>query len=79
MQGLIALIGLEIFIIAFDKYIKTRYDEVFASTPIAILEAAPKVELDPQLYVPAPLRKGAEGWYLEWGKAWQGWGVGRYV
>lgn len=79
VQGFLSLVVLESFIISFDKYLTSRYDAVFASTPIAILDAAPKVEMDPELYLPPPLRKGAEGWYLEWGKAWQGWGAPKYV
>jgi len=79
IQGLISLILLESVIISFDKYLTSQYDAVFASIPVAILEGAPKVEMDPELFVPPPLRKGAEGWYLEWGKAWQGWGQFRYV
>lgn len=78
VQGAISLFGLEVFLIAFDKYLAARYDAVFKEIPVAILEAAPRVELDPDLFVPLPLRPGAEGWYLEWGKAWQGWGVARY-
>jgi hypothetical protein len=79
VQGFLCLFCLEIFLIAFDKYLTSRYDQVFKSTPIAILEAAPKVNMDPELFVAPPLRKNAEGWYLEWGKAWQGWGAPKYV
>jgi hypothetical protein len=79
VQGFLALILLESFIISFDKYLTSRYDAVFKSIPVAILEGAPKVEMDPELYIAPPLRKGAEGWYMEWGKAWQGWGAPRYV
>jgi hypothetical protein len=79
VQGFISLIVLEIFIIAFDKYLTSRYDSVFKSTPMAILEASPKVDLDPQLFVPPPLRKNGEGWYLENGKCWQFWGAPKYV
>lgn len=78
VQGSIAVIGFEIFLIAFDRYIAARYDSIFTSTPIMVKEAAPRMELDPMLYVPPPLRPGAEGWYLEWGKTWQGWGAPRY-
>lgn len=78
VEGLLGLIAVEIFLIAFDRYLTQRYDTVFASLPVAVLEAAPRVELDPELYVQPPLRQGAEGWYLEYGKCWQGWGVPRY-
>ena len=78
VQGGVSLIGLEIFIIAFDRYLVSRYDSVLKSIPIAVLEAAPRVNLDPELYVPPPLRRGALGWHLEWGKGWQGWGAPRY-
>lgn len=60
------------------RYLATRYDAVYASVPVAVLEAMPRVELDPALYVPPPLRPKAEGWNLEYGKAWQFWGAPRY-
>ena len=71
-------LALEIFLIAFDRYLTQRFDTVFKEIPVAILEAAPRMELDQDLFVPPPLRAGAEGWYLEWGKTWQGWGAPRY-
>ena len=77
-EGLISLITLEIFLIAFDRYLTMRYDSVYCSTPVSILEAAPRVDLDPELYVPPPLRRGAQGWRLEWGKAWEHSDMPRY-
>ncbi len=78
VQGIISLWGLIPALLVFDSYLRTRYDRVYASTPVALLEAAPRAELGPELYVPPPLRRRAEGWHPEWGKAWQGWGAPRY-
>ncbi|EFN57874.1 hypothetical protein CHLNCDRAFT_57000 [Chlorella variabilis] len=39
---------------------------------------APKVEVDPATYLPPPLRPGAVGWYPEWGKVWEKYGISRH-
>ncbi|PRW05771.1 ERD4-related membrane [Chlorella sorokiniana] len=39
---------------------------------------APTVELDPAVFVPPPLRPRAVGWYPEWGKVWEKYGISRY-
>ncbi|CAG9467171.1 unnamed protein product [Pedinophyceae sp. YPF-701] len=40
--------------------------------PLATASAAPPALIDPQLYLPPPLRAGARGWHPESGKAWLG-------
>ena len=78
VQGAIGLVGHVTFLIMFNRYLSERYDSIFQSTPMAILESAPRVQLDPALYTPPPLRQGAEGWHLQWGRCWQGWGAPAY-
>jgi hypothetical protein len=51
---------------------------IYEEVPVAVLEAQPRVELDDDLFVPPPLRRGAQGWFCEWGKVWQGWGAFTY-
>lgn len=60
------------------RYLTARYDSIYLSIPVTVVEALPRSELDPQLWVPAPLRPNAKGWFLEWGKAWQFYGAPRY-
>lgn len=47
--------------------------------PLQATLAAPRAEqLDPSAFLPPPLRKGAVGWYPEWGKVWEKYGISRY-
>jgi len=71
IQGCLTIILLEILLIVFDRYLTSRYDSVYAAAPVGLLESAPRVELDSQSFVPPPLKPKAEGWFLEWGKAWE--------
>ena len=77
-QGGITLILGEILMLAFDKHISAKYDTVVHETPVEVLEAIPRGNLDLQQFMPASLRDNQDGWYLEYGKAWQGWGPPRY-
>ena len=78
VQGGITLILGEILMLVFDKYISAKYDTVVLETPVEVLEAIPRANLDLQQFMPASLRDDQDGWYLEYGKAWQGWGAPRY-
>jgi hypothetical protein len=78
VQGGIAIIGGELFILAFNKYIEGRYDSIYDEPPVSLLESIPRANIDSQLFLPPPLRENEEGWFLEWGKAWQYWGAPRY-
>eukprot|EP00890_Picochlorum_soloecismus_P002178 jgi/Picsp_1/2961/NSC_01185-R1_erd4-related membrane protein len=78
VQGGIAIICGELFILAFNKYIVGRYDSIYDEPPISLLESIPRANIDSQLFLPPPLREDEEGWFLEWGKAWQYWGAPRY-
>lgn len=78
VQAGIAIIGGELVLLAFQKYLKERYDSIYDEAPVALLESIPRASLDPELFVPPPLRTNMDGWFLEWGKAWQFWGAPRY-
>lgn len=78
VQGAIAIIGGELFILAFNKYIEGRYDSIYDEPPISLLESIPRANIDSQMFLPPPLRENEEGWFMEWGKAWQFWGAPRY-
>lgn len=47
--------------------------------PLETALAAPEARVAPVVYTPASLRPGASGWYPEYGKAWENWGVPLYV
>ena len=40
---------------------------------------APTADIDPAVYMPPPLRYGAVGWFPEWGKVWEKYGIPRYT
>lgn len=78
VQGGIAIIGGELLMLAFNKYLTRRYDSIYDETPIELLESIPKANIDPTIFMPPSLKEDREGWFLEWGKAWQFWGAPRY-
>ena len=77
VQAILCLTLLEALVVLFDRYLGIRYDAIFYGLPCAALEAAPRVNLDPELFVAPPLRERARGWFLEWGKAWEFFGAPR--
>eukprot|EP00889_Picochlorum_renovo_P003103 jgi/Picre1/30133/NNA_005502.t1 len=78
VQGGIAIIGGELLMLMFNKYITSKYDSIVHEVPVALLEAIPRANLDKQQFLPPSLRKDEEGWFLEHGKAWIFWGAPRY-
>lgn len=46
--------------------------------PLQATLTAPRANVDPAMYRPPPLRTHAVGWYPEWGKVWEWYGLGRY-
>jgi hypothetical protein len=78
VQGGIAIIGGELLMLAFDKFIRAKYDSVVHDAPVELLEAIPRAKLDPQQFLPPSLRDNEDGWFMEHGKAWIFWGAPRY-
>jgi hypothetical protein len=46
--------------------------------PLHATLAAPKARPDPAAFLPPPLRPQAVGWWPEWGKVWEKYGISRY-
>ncbi|EIE23620.1 hypothetical protein COCSUDRAFT_63147 [Coccomyxa subellipsoidea C-169] len=63
----------------FHSYARARYGEAVAHMPLETALAAPEARVAPVVYTPASLRPGASGWYPEYGKAWENWGVPLYT
>jgi len=78
VQATLAFLLLGGWVIALSYYLANKYDVLLEGTPLALLEAAPRVTLHKDCFTPPPLRAGAKGWFPEYGKAWQYWGVKRY-
>lgn len=64
--------------LAFDRYLTVTYDSIYKSLPVALLEASPRLEVDQQAFIAAPLRPGAAQWFLNWGTVWEFFGINRY-
>ena len=47
--------------------------------PLQATLAAQPARVHPLTFVPPPLRPRAVGWYPEWGRVWEKYGVGRYA
>ena len=60
------------------KQFKERVGGYAHSVPLPAAKAAPRAAVDPGAYLPPPLRRGAVGWYPEWGLPWEKYGIVRY-
>lgn len=52
----------------FGRYCETRYGSAVRHMPIETAAAAPQASVPAVVYMPPALRKGAAGWYPEFGK-----------
>jgi len=78
-QAVLMLCSLPLYLLRFDIYLNSRYDGVVEQIPLMAVHKAGRVDsVDPDLWTPAPLREGAQGWHPQWGVVWQYWGVPRY-
>lgn len=77
-QSLIMLLTLLPFLFMFNRVLYQRYDAAVVIPPVVTAIGTKQVVVDPVEYQPPPLRKQGEGWHLEWGKAWEYWGMVRY-
>jgi hypothetical protein len=62
----------------FHRYCKYRFQVGIQSLPLELAERAPRASVDSWVYVPPPLQEQSLGWYPEWMKAWDGWGMPAY-
>ena len=76
--ALIMLFTLVPYLIVFNHYLTQRFDAVVAQLPVITTVGAEEICIDPTTYAPPPLLEHGKGWHLDWGKAWQYWGVPRY-
>ncbi len=77
LQGVLSLCLLPL-IFFFSRRCHDRFDAAVASMPLWLAHAAPRTEVNPEVYVAPALRQGARGWFFEAGKAWVRWGVPMY-
>jgi hypothetical protein len=48
------------------------------SLPLDLANNAPKARVPALAYIPPPLQASSWGWYPEWQKIWDGWGMPAY-
>lgn len=51
----------------------------YTRRPLQASLAAPRAEIDPATFLPPPLRPRSVGWYPEWGKVWEKYGLTRHT
>lgn len=76
--ALIALITQQIGLLLYHKKVTLSVGHYARVLPLHTTLGAPRVSIDPATYLPPPLRKQAVGWYPEWGKVWEKYGISRY-
>jgi hypothetical protein len=57
------------------RYLSARYDTIIEQLPVEVALQAPRLTIDPSLYLPPPLKADGKGWHPQWGRAWQWWGA----
>lgn len=63
----------------FSNHARKKYGEATRNMPLETAALAPLANVPPDMYMPPALRPGCPGWYPEYGKAWENWGVPAYV
>lgn len=76
--ALIALITQQIGLLLYHKKVSLSVGHYARVLPLHSTLGAPRVSIDPATFLPPPLRKQAVGWYPEWGKVWEKYGISRY-
>ena len=79
LQGSLLWLTLLPLLYFFASGITARFGAAVDRTPLEAAAAAPAARLDPVVYTPPALRRGAAGWYPETGKCWEGWGAPLYT
>jgi hypothetical protein len=60
------------------RYCQARFARGVEYLPLDLANKAPKARVPPLAYVPPPLHSSSWGWYPEWQKIWDGWGMPAY-
>ena len=67
-----------VMIVMFWRYNRAHVMSMIKITPLQTAALAPKATVPRDCYLPPPLRRGAVGWFPEWGKIWEKYGLPRY-
>jgi hypothetical protein len=59
----------------FHRSCQRRFGRGVENVPLELASRAPRTHVPPMVYIPPPLHEKSWGWYPEWGKIWDGWGM----
>jgi hypothetical protein len=60
------------------RYCQARFARGVEFLPLDLANNAPKARVPALAYIPPPLQASSWGWYPEWQKIWDGWGMPAY-
>ncbi|KAF8056000.1 ERD4 [Scenedesmus sp. PABB004] len=78
VQASLLWVGGFIGIIAFRTRLNRRYMNAIAEMPLMLAALAPRARVPPTAYVPPPLQANGLGWYPEFNKVWEWFGMPGY-
>lgn len=74
------LIGINITLIGLvHARMQSHVNRFIECTPLQVVANSPEVRIPRDMFIPPPLRTGSVGWFPEWGKVWEKYGLPRYT
>lgn len=79
-QAIILIVTVPPVLYRYHRVLSKRYKNITKVVPLDIAFRQPRgVVVPPSMFIPSELRFQSAGWHPEQGKAWQGYGVPRYL
>ncbi|KAI8473306.1 MAG: hypothetical protein J3K34DRAFT_411580 [Monoraphidium minutum] len=75
VQSFLIIAFLPALTIKFYRSCQRRFGRGVENVPLELAARAPRAHVPPLVYVPPPLQEKSWGWYPEWNKIWDGWGM----
>lgn len=63
---------------AAPRLARERFGSGVDLVPLNLAQKAPRAAVPSAIYIPPPLQDQSWGWYPEWNKMWDGWGMPAY-
>ena len=75
VQGFLLVAFMPALTAKFHRSCQRRFARGVENVPLELASRAPRARVPPLVYVPPPLQEKSWGWYPEWCKIWDGWGM----
>jgi hypothetical protein len=75
VQAFLIVAFLPALTVKFHRSCQRRFGRGVENVPLELAQRAPRASVPPLAYVPPPLQAKSWGWYPEWNKIWDGWGM----